>query len=78
MSRLAGRGDHHTVTDGQSQEEVSDIGELQVGWSPRGAITQRQHWRTKPIQLPHQLKIWYHLLRLNRQTQEQQELIHHG
>lgn len=31
MARLAGRGNHHTVTDGESQEEVGDVGELQTG-----------------------------------------------
>lgn len=72
MSRLAGRGDHHAVTDGQSEEEVCDVGEFQVGWSPRGAVTQRQHGRAEPAQLPHELGVWYDLLRLSGQTQKQQ------
>lgn len=77
MSRLARQRDHHTVTDGQSKEEVSDVGHLQAGWSPRGNVTHRQHRRTEPTQLPHQLRVWYHVLSLDRQTWEQHELIHH-
>lgn len=72
MSRLAGRRHHHTVTDGQSEEEVGDVGELQAAWSPRGTVAQRLHRRTKPAQLPHQLGVRHHLLRLNTQMQGQQ------
>lgn len=43
MSRLGGRGDHHGVADGQSQEEVGDVGKLQAGWRPIRAVTWRRH-----------------------------------
>lgn len=61
-SELGEGGDDHAVADGQSQKEVSDVGELQRRL--RGNGSRGQNGRTEPAQLPHQLRVWYHLLGL--------------